>query len=63
MCNEYRRMIDDFTEIAQPLNKLLRNGTTGAFELDDDQKSPWDSFIDNVFSPPALALAQPSLSY
>lgn len=36
LCNVYPRFIRDFAEFAQPLNVLLRKGTTEKFELNDE---------------------------
>ena len=63
LCNVYRRFIPNFTDIASPLNALLKKNSPDSFKLDAVQVQSFKSLIEAVCTPPVLALPQPDLHY
>ena len=63
LCNVYPRFIPNFTDIASPLNALLKKNSPDSFKLDAVQVQSFKSLIEAVCTPPVLALPQPDLHY
>ena len=64
--NVYRRFINNYTETARPLFKLLQGNPKKHKPippLDDSQMKSFQKLIEQVTSPPVLALPQPGLRY
>lgn len=61
--NVRRRFISDFAGISKKLNKLLRKGPPEQFELHEEQLKYFKTFIEQICSPPVLALPRTNLSY
>lgn len=63
LCSVYRIFIYDFAGLANPLNKLLKKGSPYSFTSDDGKNRSFDSLINDVCSPPILALPRSNLPY
>ena len=62
LCNVYRRFIQNFTELAHPLNRLLKKGEPDKFEFDNEQQESFQKFIEAVCAPPVFCLLYTSPS-
>ncbi len=57
ICNVYRRFIKGFTEIAAPLNTLLKGDDPKKLpEFDSAQNAAYRTLIDAAATPPVLAI-------
>ena len=63
LCNVYRRFIPGITNIAQPLNNLLKKDQPDSFECNEDQLTSFRKLIDAILSPEILALPKAGLPY
>ena len=63
LCNVYRRFVENFTELAQPLNRLLQKGHPGKFGLDEEQMNSFKMVIERDTSPPILVLLMKDPKY
>lgn len=64
LANVYRRFIDEFNNIAAPLNSLLKKGQPDSFgDLNELQTSAFDTLVHKVITPPILAFPIPGLPY
>ena len=63
LCNIYRQFIHNFAWKAHSLNELLNKGSPEKFELNKDQLEVFQAFINDVCSPPVLALPRTDLPF
>ena len=63
LCNVYTRFIDNFTNVATPLNFLLKKNSPDKFELDEDQVESFRSLIDTIRSSHRQSWRYPSRTY
>ena len=64
LCNVYRRFVQGYTDIAAPLQELLKKGVPKDLpEFTAEQEEAFRKLIEAVTSPPILALPQPDLPY
>ena len=64
MCNVYRRFIKDFSDVAEPLNALLRRGQPDRIaSWGDKEEEAFRKLINCVCSPPVLRLPKRGLPF
>lgn len=64
MCNVYRRFVKDYSDIAEPLNALLRAGQPAKINAwGQKQEIAFRKLIDVVCSPPVLRLPRRDVPY
>ena len=64
LCNVYRRFVRNYTDIAAPLNRLLRKGQPVKLEpFGEPETQAFKTLIAAVTSPPILALPKLGLPY
>jgi len=64
MCNVYRRFIDRFAHVAEPLNALLRAGQPEKIAAwGDREEEAFRSLINSICSPPILGLPKAGRPY
>lgn len=56
LCNVYRRFIKNFSQIAGPLNELLKKNNPDKFTFTEEQTKQFNRLIGEVTSPPILRL-------
>lgn len=63
-CNVYRRFVQNYSQIAAPLNALLKKGIPLQLEpFGPDEANAFSTLVTNVTNPPVLALPKPGLPY